>query len=1323
LKLIMKLRLIILALLALSLVFPMTTTNLYSDFSDQTGSISSSLWAPGETILAKINYNKLILPSKYIISSGEYLSGTVVSLYSDDNDDLAVKVENIPKLEVYVFLNAKDNGWLQIYCYYDVYSASSDTLLVHNFTRLNVSVYNTRAMHFDYLGYTNGTKYWISDDHITGDDRVIVKITAAGENDQYTYFVAHLSYAYYHLAPEIVSIKTEYTYLSKDIIIHKLELKTDYEEALIEFMNISRWWRFLYSDPYVEWYYPNRSIKTYHKGTYLIYFSSSNLWEYPWKKISKIVFIDSRGNYIPFEMFDVYYRYIVKKLSDVKSYIFIRNITISNPLPIRLYNYPIIIELNESNFDFLAVNPSLSDIFFTSQENVLSYSMPYYIDYWDGKKAIIWLKPEVIDANLTQMKFLYGSDKNTTSSDSYAKTLYVINNEFVDPDEINDWVTNDSAWIIYTTVDPNDDSLYHGKTSSFSKILSLKNYTGIAKIQTSISALDFSSSASQILAGIYILYEDENNFISFEIRKNNTGGYLLLYQVNTGQIITSDNSTCKINFVSDIWKVDIVGYVNILNKSLKLLVKVHTSVSSLNYLFTLNIDNLISAGRLGFYCANTSLSSDYAYVKYQNLSTIIGSNPRAIKISDEGINSESLVFSFRYIDYQRLFSNYLEIETGSIISIIAKDMFGEVICNFTTDPLDTIVIPINVHSFKIKNNRDDIFVHVMLNKYDSILNWSEWLAPGECAEYILPEGQYNLRIDYEGDVQQSAEVELLLNKDVFFMINGTVIGDILLELQRVNNTLINSIQNINLYINTLNSSLDNLSINLQVHINNVNSTISQMLSKINLDINSTYSSINESINMIELRINNTEALLNELNLSISNKLGNLNSSINSIYIDFKNNLSVIQTELREFRLSFGDNLSFINSTIYNSVHNITASLFSINSSINSLLIDVGDKIIAMNTSLGEIILNLSSKILVLNSTINRILQSVISELGIYNSTLDMLIRNISEIFDFEKSKIYTTILDINEKLISINSSIGNITIDLDDYILTINTTLSNMVADISNGLLLLNSEINFLNETILVNLYDMQLNISRSILISLDQIDNISDYLLSLVNVFKIRIINKFTDDLINDPLLRVYVNGTLVRDDRIATIANYLDIKVKDYWDRVLWSNITNNKDIKIMLEYGKLLIVNERDVSVEVYINPPNISKSLLLIVPPLEAYQLYLYSASSYNITIKIGDHTYLNGTYSFMIAEQDEPMILIKIEKVNIVNANKEGNDYMSILFGLFSGVGITSILTGLYKYLFGKRYIIRAEELLRQLVENDQIRGLLQQREQESGAFE
>lgn len=1313
-----KLRLTILVLLALSLSFPMTPISIYSSFYNQTDNISSSLWAPGETILARINYSKLTFPSKYVVSRGEYLSGDIISLYFDDNNDLTVKVENIPMLEVYVFLDAKDNGWLKTYCYYDVYSVSSNALLVHNFTRLNVSVYNVRSMRFDYLGYANGTKYWISDDHITGDSKIIIKISASGENDQYTYFIAHLLYIYYQLAPEIVAIKTEYTYLSESTIIHKLELKIDYEEALVEFINISRWWRFLYSDPRVEWYYSNRSIRTHHKGTYLIFFSSSNLWDYPWRKISKIIFIDSRGNYIPFEMFDVYYRYITKELSDIKSYMFIRNITIYNPLPIKLFNYPVVIELNESNFDFLAVNPLLSDVFFTTQENALKYSLPYYVDYWDGKRAIIWLKPEVIEVNFTQIKFLYGSNDNITSSDSYAKSLYVISNEFIEPDEMNEWTTNDSGWIIYTTVDPNDDSLYHGKSSSFSSILSLKNYTAIVKIMTSISALDFSSSVNRIFAGIYLLYKNERNFVAFEIKKNSTGGYLLLYQANDGRIIISDNSTHEINYVSDIWKVDIVGYINVLNRSLKLFVDVYTSTSSFNYLFTLNIDNLINAGRLGFYCANTSMSSDYAYVKYQNLTTIIGNDPGIVKISAEEINSKSLVFSLRYSDYQRLFSNYLEVETGSIINIVAKDMFGEVIYNLTTDPLDTIIIPINVHSFKIKNNRDDIFVHIMLTKHNSMLNWSEWLAPGECAKYILPEAQYNLKINYGGNIQQSAEVELLLNKDVFFMINGTVIGDILLELQRVNNTLMSSIQNINLYINTLNSSLSNLSINLRVHISNVNSTISQILSKINLDINNTYSLINKSINSLEFRINNTEVLLSELNLSIRNELSNLNSSINSIYIDFKNNLSIIQTELREIKLSFGDNLSIINSTIYKSIYNITTSLFSINTSINSLLINIEGKIVTMNTSLGEIILNISNKILVLNSTINKILQSVISELGVYNSTLGVLIRNISSLLDFEKSKIYATILDIDEKLISINSSIGNITLDMDDYILTINTTLNNMIADIANGILLLNSEINFLNETMLLNLYDMQLNISRSILISLDQIDNISDYLFSLVNVFKIRVINKFTGDLINDPLLRIYVNGTQINDNRIVTIANYLDVEVRDYWDRVLWSNITNNRDIKIALEYGKLLIINERDVSIEVYINPSNISKSLLFIVPPLEAYQLYLYSASEYNITIKIGNYMYLNGTYSFNVAKQDEPIILIKVEKVNIINNNKK-NDYISILLGLFSGIGISSALTGLYKYLYGRRYTIRAEELLRRLIENDQIRNLLQQGEPES----
>ena len=1273
------------------------------------------IWMPGESILVQIHYNKKVYPVDYIIGKGEFVSGNVISMYANDSDYLLIKVDDIDYFEMYIFFNVRGEGWLKAYACYDAYLTSSpDTPSTVDFTRLNISVFNTISQTFDYLGPANGTPYWIDDRYISGDQRLLVKVHGEGDASPYIFFMARISYAYYSLAPEYETVLSQYMYTDDTTVLHKVELSIYYSNATVTFINISRWWHFLYSQPHIDWYYPNRSFIAVNKGTYTLFFMSKNYWNYPWKKLTKVILVDTRGQYIPFDLFDIYYRIIETRKVEAQNFLFQRNITIRNPYNITLCNYPVLLILNDTIFNFFAVNPDLSDIMFCYPDHEVSPQI-YYIDYWDGKKARIWIRPTIIRGGMSNISMLYGSDYNSTNQSAAAKSLSVIHKDFYYPEEIEGWLNSDGQWIVLTTIYSDTDELYHGKASHHAYIVSDMNYSALVNIKTLLTGFSFATDYSVVYVGTYLLYVDENNYVALEILKDETGaGYIRLYQKMGNSTIVTQNSTIEIDYISDLAKVDVEADLDYFNKTIIVNLTVYKNpTGTYHYLMKLNNNALLAGGRVGFYCANTSLSIDYVYVDYENLTTMKGLAPEIVAIGDEDVYAGGLVIHYMVGNYERMYTNYIDVPTDVMLNIIVKDLFGNVIANVTTQPVETIVIPLKVHSLKIKNNRDDIFVHITLMKDNGFFNWTEWLAPHECTEFILYPGNYQLEILYAGNMSQTAVINFSLMDDIYIMINGTVLGDVLMELQRVNSTLINQIQHIDLYVSNINNTVGNLSINLRIHIENLNSTLTSLMTNLQINITNLYSSINSSIINLASTINDTNALIRDLNISIINELESMNVSINKIMLDFSNNMSLIYTSIGVLRENISANLQLLNSSITSIINDLTHKLFMMNSTISNIMIDLESKLITVNSSLGTMILNLTNEIIQINSSINAILLGIINELASYNSTLSQIISNITNIFKFEKTTLYSTIWDLKNDLIMINTSLWNLFVDLENYLIVLNTSIDSFMANLQEGIIMLNTQIQLLNQTILVTLYDMQMNLTRTILISLDEINNLSQILYSLVNIFKITLYNKYSGERLNLGLFRVLVNGTAVPDNTIATVAQYLDVEVRDYWNRTIWRNVTDQRDIKIYLNVGKLLILNEKRASVVVLISPENISDPLTIIVPPMESYSLDLYAATKYNITVLEDNEVLLSGVYEFAERQNNEPIILIKVSETEVIMIQQsQQNDITTMFLSFLSGIGISALSTGIYKLFFARRFIVKADELLRQIMTNEEARASL-----------
>ena len=235
------------------------------------------------------------------------------------------------------------------------------------------------------------------------------------------------------------------------------------------------------------------------------------------------------------------------------------------------------------------------------------------------------------------------------------------------------------------------------------------------------------------------------------------------------------------------------------------------------------------------------------------------------------------------------------------------------------------------------------------------------------------------------------------------------------------------------------------------------------------------------------------------------------------------------------------------------------------------------------------------------------------------------------------------------------------------------------------------------------------MNITRSMLLSLDELENLTDVLLSYVNIFKISLYNNYTGMSINPDLFRIYVNGTQISDTTITTIANYLDIEVRDLWNRTIWRNITNEHDIRIYLPLGSIIILNELEESLEVLIAPENETRSLSFILPPLSSIEIDALILTPYNITVLRGNRVFAKGVFFFTNRSKGEPMIILRVSEERVVLFTRNQNEFSIMLIGILSGIGLSGISTGVYKFFIGRRYAIRAEEILRHIMTEGGIR--------------
>ncbi len=1257
-------------------------------------STMSSDWELSEAIKIIIDYNEKIYPSEYILASGTLINGSLISFIANDSDYLYVKVDD-QELQLYLYMESDYSGLLYVEAVYDIYyEIGGETEVIRNAYYLNMSIFDPVTETFKYLGLANGSPYHISPGYITGDGRIIIKIYGFGEYYSYTYFIARISYAHLRQDPVSNVVSTEYKRLSDKSILHRMIIEIEKPNATIYLANVSPFWKFIDAEPEISWNYTTRSFQAKYPGEYVIYFESSDYWNYESSQMMKIVIIDTRGNVIPLDLFDVYYRFIKMKVNYANETLFKRNITIGNPSELVYPDYPLLLALNSSVFNFLAARPDLGDIYFTQEMGGKEVLLPHYIEYWDGKVANIWIKVRRITYNATLIMH-YGSEEITVQPNVMAKSLILFYDDFSSSQSLNNWTYADLGWKIVSSTDVS--VLHHEASNEISWILTQKVFPSVIIARTKVY-YTFNESSSRAFWGNHLIFNSSNNLLTLRFEKNATGNFVIVYAVING---TKYINSTLLEDLGD--RAYITAYIDYLTKRIIVDMEIISPYNTIYTQLSLKDVSMPLEGYYGFFCANTSFSSEYVNITYylSNDKYL----PRITQISNEMIDTSAIITQYTAdSDYKRLFINTIEVPSSSLINLVIKDIFGGIVFNDTLHPRETLIIPIEVYSFKVKNNRDDLFVHFYIAKDNATLSWSEWLAPGEITEYILRPGDYSIKIDYLGDSGGSLEMNITIRSDMYFMINGTVLGDLIYQLQQINSSIINQIHHINLRLTNINSTINNISVNFLVEIDNINSTLSGLIAEININLTNIRSEIQDMLTEVSYELHNIESMMNDLGINLSNLVSLTNSSISQILIDLNNSIMIVYTDMEALLSNISLDIVTINSTILNFSSYLVSALLSVNASINNILVDLESNIISMNTSLGCLLLNISSQMIIMNTSVSNLLLAIAQMITSYNSSLSSMILELLNKFVIINSTFFEIIWNLNSSILMINSTISSLYLDMSNYIIELNATINSFIASVKDNIFLIDTEIHMLNETLLLSLYDLQLNISKNIMLSLRDLENLTKYILQLVKVYKITLVNKYTMQKVSANQFTIKVNGTVISDTTFTTIANAVKVEIIDYWGRVIWSNVTSNQYIKAYLDLGRIIIINERFDALEVLLAPENSSDPVKIIVPPMEYYDLQVYANCSYNITIKTSERVLSSSIHRFTKRNGKEPMILLKISGEEVFVYPTRQNTWLSIWIPFLSGIGLSGLITGIHRIIVSRRLsTISAEELLQRLI--------------------
>lgn len=1128
-----------------------------------------------------------IAPRNLTIIKGFFVKGTPISMYRSDGKYVEIKSEQYNTsqvIDVLLEFDANVSGNLTVKMSFT--NNVTVHILLYNYTDSSFqAIYNT----------TNATKV---EDTITINGagvnppkfRVCVSLDSGD--------VFYMSVDYFLYKPKYENIvQMSYRFLSSSELEYCLEFYQIPCYTKIFMENLSEYLSIVDVFPTdVIWNYSERSVILKDGGLLRLRFKGYDYWSKT-GNINLTVELECGGLEVkPSEIQLMrklrYFRFV----ADNGSFYFAKRIVIKNPSQYDLYNVSVKLILNDSWFNMLQLGEDALRIrFYDITLNEVRYSIPAYLDYWDGKTAIYYIKLPVIYAfEEKTIEIRYGNP-------SFQASTQKCGIDKMGPITSMENLSNKYNWIVIngrvagTYDDIYNESILAVQNGTEKKSLFHLRYNLSGSIRTSFLIKTYSIYLldDNYSLEFYPFFVDNDTFYKLEIR-NYSSGYIILslFFRNGTYIETIDSKIIPVNNPYGM-KIELINNFSVGEAMLKVIIDYDTTPRE--YYFYL--DKYYDVSRKGWKIAYGSFNvGRYYIIFYSWIHKRIKKLWIQTPVDEDFFVNGTTIWEYE-TNWEILDSEYLVIPNNAEVLIRAYDIFNNTILNITDfDVLPEspiIQISLNASWLYLNNSKGaPKVVEIWLNGTVRRVN----VGTGEVYRLILAKKTYYLRSLSAGNI--NFECVITLENDTSLLLRSwSNLADIVDKNENLN-YIYQCVEDQN--SPDIYDDIYFMAVNYSKIKEYISKTLEYSWGRIYKYWNSSYESINNDINT------SVEIILKALNIQKTLDVYMVNIicagellKVMTYYSDGTQETFFLNSTMEDIINIMRENLTHLYKII-----KFVVEVLDDNCSIHEISLDShhryvsikfanGERIVDVQVDAFDQILNINSSFLDLISTLGSTLRLILLANTIANKYISILEKD---------DKLYFS-LNLNNGEMGIHIHCSKYKPSYISIVFSLNAEYYTIQDEKGNILAVLNMEHNVLwgtNTTLDIGeirfdiLFQKIFNglILRTIDRNTDAQTSAISWIQNNIITRKIKIIDFYTGDDIQSTELAenilVKVNGSSFYNDEFKTLAGALFIEIYDIWDTLIWSGEIRNSTITIELKFGALVVLNDLDLDVILNVSP---------------------------------------------------------------------------------------------------------------------------------------
>jgi len=1123
--------------------------------------------------------------------------------------------------------------------------------------------------------------------------------------------------SYVFMGPYLLNLT--YEYLDRTHIRYYLRIDNLMTSTRIRFLNISPWWKVEHVEPYTaRWNYSDVSLLVPYGGNVTVTFIGYDYWTHP-ENVQLSLKLRCLGEDISTDDVRAEYKFRYAKCrARVDDYYYERSVVIENPMNVDMYNTTMVLELNESWFNMLALR-NLSMLIV--DEN--GKTIPTSLISWDGRRIVLSLKIDKIRGRAKKvLNFLYGGSMSPLTRNPWAEKPGPIMNIY-DLCKPCFWETNGDLSLTYYSTTNSTVFVLRSEQSAY--LFFRYNLCCCWRVEAYISTDPSLATSYNRALVAYIAYADSDQYYAVVVSNSTSEGcYVRVIGRNGSQVIIFEEMGLQ-----GISNPFFFGFTASINASAgRIWLHIGGNEYSLDCDIVDTLGILARGWTFGFEMDNfTNCSGKIDYWSQRTGTCNI------VDFGEDRVTNVVLVSTSAESKWFNISGSNIVVPSNSILMFRITDILGGTIVDLievnTSSVIEEGVCVLNLNA-SILTVRNNLSVGVDVDVCVPSKYASTWISPSGRYTIVLSPGVYAIRVVPERDYMPYLAILVLrLNKTVLNispdMDEAKNIDSIVRNVGFVSYTIdrLGDLEDVGVLFSALNMSTVRILMR-----DSISWLISYISSWWDLWGDVLRKDISDPHRILR-------ALCELLNISLDVR------GVSQIGIDGVDDHVEVSimcgSEVYQYNLT---NTSLCDIIEFLSIHGVSSPRTTL-SVLRMLTCRVAiPRTLVFNFAMRIIGLKCSAFSYNFSATLSvgddngqitvmcpayRVSPQILVAMWCYLSATSLVDTRCMMMLSRDPEVIIDLSTNSEEAKVRLVTETGRY-LDLELSPSYISSTYADVVAEFS------------LTRDMLIFYGDMShtLNLSKLRVDVLMQprfgglITRLCDHELNVSSWIADRIVKRtivIVDKYSNNPIewrgvLNVSINNSQILEDSIITLSGTVRIQITDPWNVSIFDGWTCNNSIRIPIELGSVIIINNLNQTALVNITSMDTRMGLLWNISPSDVLAISMGIGATYKIVVTCppGDELILEKTIKFEENQTRKQTIVIVLEGYSSGQGGRDVHGPSGKLSSIFNfdqspsaplGVimlvcllALLPIILVVLRRIKHKR-LVSAEELLRKMVEN------------------